>query len=166
MNWKSPIKSFIQGSPYSLLLEFLVMPWVFNNYIVLLPTTFEWFFLLILVVATIIGFVNMELTRLIWFQQLQSEVKRTHLRREIKALSFRNMPRKLISAIWYIIWNYGLHGFTLGFLLVFINSFIIWIPNYYYPQTETVVITFIIAAFVYGYIAKNVGSWIKGKEED
>lgn len=52
-----------------------------------------------------------------------------------------------------------LHGITLLLFLSIMNGIFILLPNFLFFGTATSVITFIVGAFVDGYVGKSVAEW-------
>ncbi len=69
----------------------------------------------------------------------------------------------LADIIWGIetntsFWSLLLHGVALFFVLLIVNLILVIGPNLAFPRIETTVITFIIGAFVDGFIGKSLAS--------
>lgn len=131
MQWKMLGRFFLHGILFSLLFMILVVAWIFM--IVLLVNLGAIIGLIIGFgfLFLIIGYVNTILGAQIWKIE-----PRTHG----------------ISNIFF-------HGLALFILLAIINLLISFLPNYFIPGIGTQTITFIISAFINGYIGKETASW-------
>ena len=130
LNWKDLAKYFIHGIAFSLLFVLLAIVWVF----VLVFLVGLGFIIGLLIglglLFLIIGFLNSLITFLLWF--------------EVKT-SF---------------WDIFFHGLVLFIVLLVVNGIFITAPSLAFPGITTTVITFIIACFLDGFVAKKVaGLW-------
>jgi hypothetical protein len=72
----------------------------------------------------------------------------------------------LTEVIWNVkinkaFWSLLLHGFNLLLFLSIMTGIFVLLPNFVFPGTATTVITFVIGAFVDGYVGKSVAMWFQ-----
>jgi len=70
----------------------------------------------------------------------------------------------LTEVIWNVkinkaFWSLLLHGFNLLLFLSIMTGIFMLLPNFVFPGTATKLITFLIGAFVDGYVGKSVAEW-------
>lgn len=132
MNWKDLAKYFIHGIAFSLLFVLLAIVWVF-----VLVVLVGLGFIIGLIIGLgllflIIGFLNSLITIHLWF--------------EVKTSS----------------WDLFFHGLVLFIVLLIVNGIFITAPSLAFPGITTTAITFIIACFLDGFVAKKVAElWKK-----
>ena len=84
-------------------------------------------------------------------------------------LIFGVLNAEITSTLWFKVkkgfWNLLLHGVVLFVILIIVNFVIQTLPNLAQPGIPTTVITFLIAAFADGLIAKNVARLWEEKHE-
>lgn len=135
-NWNELAKYFIHGFAFSLLFTILTIAWAF-----LLLVLVALGFIIGLIVGLgflmlIVGFANAIITTQLWFP--------------IKA-GFLDLV---------------LHGLVMFIALLFVNGIFILGPSLMFPGIATTVVTFIIAAFVDGFVGKQIaGFWSDLREE-
>lgn len=129
MNWKDLAKYFIHGLPFSTLFSIVAVAWTLAFVILAGVVAIVVFIVGLAFLFLLVGFLNGIITSRLWF-----EVK------------FRFT--ELI-----------LHGLFLAAILFVANAVFVTMPTSAFPGAATIVITFFIAAFVDGFLAKNVAVW-------
>ncbi len=120
----------MHGLLFSVLYLVLVLVWAFILAVLLVAGAFIGLIIGFVILMFIVGGLNSFLTDILWFP---------------------------VKTSWKDVLA---HGFVLFFVLVILNVIIVTLPNMVLPGVATSVITFIVAAFVNGYVAKNVaGMW-------
>jgi len=129
MNWKDLAKYFIHGMAFSIFFLILALVWVF---ILVILVGIGFIIGLIIglgLLFLIVGFLNSAITAYLWF-----EVK---------------------SGFWDLLF----HGIVLFLILLVVNVIFVTVPTLVFPGIATTVITFIVAAFLDGFVAKKVAGW-------
>lgn len=134
--WKTPLKYFLHGILFSALFLVLGLVWAVLFVVLIAIGLFIGFIIGCLVLFFLVGGLNTFLTDAIWSIPLQSGWK------------------SLLS-----------HGFILFILLVIVGipSFIVSLIE---PSMTVRVITFIVYAFIDGFVAKNVAGWWEEEGEE
>jgi len=130
LNWKDLAKYFIHGIAFSLLFLLLAIAWVL---ILIILVGLGFIIGLIIglgLLFLIVGFLNSIITVYLWF-----DVK----------MSFLDLL---------------FHGVALFVVLLIVNGISVTLPSLAFPGIATSVVTFIIASFLDGFVAKEVaGQW-------
>lgn len=136
MNWKDLAKYFIHGIAFSLLFLLLVIAWIF---VLMILVGLGFIIGLIIglgLLFLIVGFLNSIITVYLWF-----DVK----------MSFLDLL---------------FHGLVLFVVLLIVNGISVTLPSLAFPGIATTVVTFIIASFLDGFVAKEVaGRWKQEPKE-
>ena len=125
---KDIAKYFIHGVAFSLIFTVLAIAWVFGVLILIILGSFIGLIIGLGILLLIIGFLNVVLTSWLWF------------------------PVK-----WGF-WNILFHGLALLIILIIVNAIFIVAPSLVFPGTATSVFTFIIGAFIDGFVCKKVAT--------
>jgi len=129
--WKILAKFFVHGLAFSLLFTVLAILWIFGFLILILLGSFIGLIIGLGILMLIIGGLNSLLTSLLWF------------------------PVK--TSFWSILG----HGIVLFIMLSIVNSIFLLVPSLAFPGITTTAITFIIGAFLDGFVSKKVARWWK-----
>ncbi len=129
--WKNPVKYFVHGILFSVLYLVLVIVWAFILVALVVAGAFIGLIIGFVILMFIVGGLNSFLTDLLWFP---------------------------VKTPWQSVLG---HGFVLFIVLVIANLIIVTAPSLAFPNIATWVVTFLIGAFVNGYIAKNIASMWK-----
>lgn len=136
MNGKDAAKYFIHGIAFSFLFLILAVAWTF---ILVVLVGIGFFIGLIIglgLLFLILGGLNTFITSMLWFN-----VK---------------------SGFWDLL----VHGVALFFTLLIAGIFTQFLPNLVLPGIATTVVTFLIGAFVDGFIAQRVARWWREEHEE
>ena len=127
--WKNPLKYFLHGISFSVLLFLLTFVWVFISVVLVAIGSFIGFIIGFIVLFIFIGGLNTFLTGLIW------------------DISIEKVWKSLL-----------IHGFVLFIMLIIVSLPVILI-NLIVPSLTTQIVVLIVYAFIDGFVAKKVGSW-------
>lgn len=130
MQWKIFGKYFLHGILFSVLFLLLGIAWIFMMILLVSLGAIIGFIIGIGLLFLIVGFINMVLGVHLW--NIEAETG---------------------------FWNIFFHGLVLFILLLIANLITSTLPNYAFPGTATLVVTFIISTFLNGVIGKKVSSW-------
>lgn len=130
MQWKMFGKYFLHGILFSVLFLLLGIAWIFMMILLVSLGAIIGFIIGIGLLFLIVGFINMALGVHLW--NIEAETG---------------------------FWNMFFHGLVLFILLLIANLITSTLPNYAFPGTATLVVTFIISTFLNGFIGKKVSSW-------
>lgn len=128
MTFRDLVKYFIHGIAFSLLFLLIAIGWAFILVILVSLGFIIGLLIGLAVLFLFVGLLNSFLTRLLWFEVEDG------------------------------FWNLLFHGFVLFILLLIVDVFFVLIPNLAFPNIATNVVTFVIAAFLDGFIAKIVAA--------
>lgn len=129
LNRRNLAKYFVHGIAFSILFTVLAIAWVFILVVLVALGFIIGLVIGLVVLVLIVGFLNSLITTYLWFDVKQS---------------FSNLL---------------FHGIVLLLVLVVVNGVVVALPTWLFPGTITTVITFIIASFVDGFVAKKVAGW-------
>lgn len=128
--WKIFAKYFVHGFTFSLLfLGFGVYFWLRVVFLGIFMI-FPYAIIGIAILLFFVGGLNILLTSVIWDIEIDTAFLRLLL-----------------------------HGITLLLFLSIMNGIFILLPNFLFPGIPTAAITFIVGAFVDGYVGKSVAEW-------
>ena len=130
MKWKIFGKYFLHGILFSVVFLLLGIAWIFMMILLVSLGAIIGFIIGIGLLFLIVGFINMVLGVHLW--NIEAETG---------------------------FWNIFFHGLVLFILLLIANLITSTLPNYTFPGTATLVVTFIISTFLNGVIGKKVSSW-------
>jgi hypothetical protein len=130
MQWKIFGKYFLHGILFSVLFLVLWIAWIFMMILLISLGAIIGFIIGIGLLFPIVGFINTALGVHLW--NIEAETG---------------------------FWNMFFHGLVLFILLLIANLITSTLPNYAFPGTATLVVTFIISTFLNGVIGKKVSSW-------
>jgi hypothetical protein len=136
MNGRDVAKYFIHGIAFSFLFLILALAWAFVLVILVGIGFFIGLIIGLGLLFLILGGLNAFLTSMLWFS-----VK---------------------SGFWDLL----LHGVALFFTLLIAGIFTQFLPNLLLPGIATTIVTFLIAAFVDGFIAQRVARWWREESEE
>lgn len=135
--WKVIAKYFVHGAAFSVIFTILAMLWLFGLLILIVLGSFIGLIIGLGILMVIIGGLNSALTSVLWFP--------------------------VRTSFWSILG----HGFVLSIVLLIVNGIFVMIPTLAFPEASTTAITFIIASFLDGFVAKKVaGLWRQEYRED
>lgn len=130
MQWKIFGKYFLHGILFSVLFLLLGIAWIFMMILLVGLGAIIGFIIGIGLLFLIVGSINIVLGVRLW--NIEAETG---------------------------FWNMFFHGLVLFILLLIANLITSTLPNYAFPGTATLVVTFIISTFLNGVIGKKVSSW-------